>query len=458
VSKRQSGVLDPLPRSLTLPDLVWIVVGTVIGSGIFIVPAVTLRQNDGYVGPTLVGWTLAGVFSCLGALTYAELAAIKPEAGGLYVYIRDAFGRLPAFLYGWTLLVVIGTGSIAALAVAFGIYLRELFTLPPWMTKVAAVLAIGLICALNVRGVRQTAAVHATVTALKLGAILAMCAALLALGREGPAVMARMWPDAALGRLLPTIGMSMLGGLWAYEGWHYCSFSAGEALDPQRNLPRALGIGMAILVMVYTLANLGYVVTLGPARAAGAERVAAAATSVVAGPIGADLVTIVILLSILSAANGTMLTTPRVYFAMARDGLFFSWLGTLHPQYATPAPAILVAAMWASVLAVSGTFEQLLNYVVFSAWIFYGLGAAAVFVFRRRLPGPRAFSVPGYPVTPILFLAAAGLLVANTAVTRPIIAAGGAAAVAVGLPAYLLLSGRRSQLDAGGSQGVVPRA
>jgi APA family basic amino acid/polyamine antiporter len=457
VSEGQSQGRDALPRTLTLFDLVWIVVGTVIGSGIFIVPAVTLRQNGGYVGPSLVAWTIAGALSCLGALTYAELATLKPEAGGLYVYIRDAFGRLPAFLYGWTLLVVIGTGSIATLAVAFGIYLRELLPLPIWMGKATAVLVIALICALNVRGVRQTATAHATITALKVGAILVMCVALLALGKEGPAVVARMWPEGAVGPLLPTIGLSVVGGLWAYEGWHYCSFSAGEALHPQRDLPRALTLGLAILVIVYTLANLGYVLALGPQRATGAERVAAAATSVIAGPVGGKLVTIVILLSILSATNGTMLTAPRAYFAMARDGLLFSWLGSLHREYATPAPAIVLAALWSSILALSGTFEQLLTSVVFSAWIFYGLGAAAVFVFRRRMPGPRTFSVPGYPVTPALFIAAAGLLVANTTLTRPAIAAWGAAVVALGLPAYLLW-GRRSLGDVSGEPREVPRA
>jgi APA family basic amino acid/polyamine antiporter len=430
---------DALPRTLGLRDLILIVVGTVIGSGIFIVPGAVLRHTGGSLGMALTVWLIAGILSLLGALTYGELGAANPRAGGIYVYVRDAFGPLPAFLYGWTLFFVISSGSAATLAVAFTSYLRQLVPLGPLLAKVVAVLMIAAVAAINVRGTRQGASVQNWTTAFKLGAILLMSLVLLAAGDELAGGPAGMWPDAVGLPLLSGVGLAMIGVLWAYEGWQYVTFSAGEALDPQRTFPRAIAIGTAGLIGVYLLANVAYVAALGPEGAARSDSVAADAVGALLGPVAAKLIAAAILVSMFSAANGLMLTAPRVYYAMARDGVFFQKLAEVHPRFGTPAFAILAGSAWAMVLAATGTFEQLLTYVVFVGWIFLALGAASVFVYRRRAPGAhRPFRVPAYPLTPILFIAAAAVIVLNTLFAQPGRALLGLGIVLLGTPAFYL--------------------
>lgn len=431
-----------LDRTLGFRDLLLIVVGTVIGSGIFIVPATVLRQTGGALGPALLVWLVAGVLSLLGALTYGELGAAKPEAGGLYAYIRDAFGPLPAFLYGWTTFFVIGAGSVATLAVAFTSYLQQFVALSPAAARVIAVLLIALIAAVNVRGTRQSASVQNWSTGLKAAAIVVMGVALLA---RGPALAAGVpvWPDAVTPALLSGVGLAMIGVLWAYEGWQYVTFSAGEARDPQRTFPRAIVAGTGVLIGVYMLANVAYVAAIGVEGVQGSDRVAATAVAALFGPAAGKLIAAVILVSMFSAANGLTLTAPRMYFAMARDGVFFRKLAEVHPRYGTPAFAIVAGSVWAALLAASGTFEQLLTYVVFSGWIFYGLGAVSIFAFRRREPhAVRPFRVPGYPVTPALFVAASAAIVLNALITQPGRALVGLAVVLAGVPAYRLWRAR----------------
>jgi APA family basic amino acid/polyamine antiporter len=235
----------------------------------------------------------------------------------------------------------------------------------------------------------------------------------------------------------------MIGVLWAYEGWQYVTFSAGETINAQRNFPRALVIGSTALIGIYLLANLAYIAALGPTNAAQTDSVAATAVTAVVGPGAAKLVALAILISIFSAANGVALTAPRVYYAMARDGLFFHRLAEVHPRFHTPAFAVLAGSVWATALAVTGTFEQLFTYVVFSGWIFYALGAASIFSYRRRSPKTTsAYGVPGYPWTPLLFILAAATLVINTIATQPIRAAVGLGIVLLGAPAYLIWRSR----------------
>jgi APA family basic amino acid/polyamine antiporter len=235
----------------------------------------------------------------------------------------------------------------------------------------------------------------------------------------------------------------MIGVLWAYEGWQFVSYSAGETKHPQRNFPLGLLAGTAGLIAIYLVANTGYLAALGPAGVAGSDRLAAAAVATVVGPTAAKLVAVMILISIFSAANSILLTAPRVHYAMAADGLFFRKLAEINPRFRTPAFAVIAIAVWSSVLALSGTFEQLLTYVVFIGWIFYALAAGSVFVYRRRLPdAPRPFRVPFYPVTPLLFIAAAAALVLNTIVAQPVLAAIGLCIVFLGAPAYFIWRGR----------------
>jgi APA family basic amino acid/polyamine antiporter len=433
-----------LQRVLGLRDLVVLVVGTVIGSGIFLVPVAILRLVNNSVALALAVWLAGGVLSLLGALTYGELSALKPNAGGLYVHIRDCFGPFLAFLFGWTLFLVISSGSVATLAVAFSNYLREFVPLNAWMAKAVSVLAIAVIAIVNVRGTRQSANFQNVATLTKVVAILAMSAVLLFFGRHNTLAAGNSSSLASGSSVLSGFGLAMISALWAYEGWQYATFSAGETVNAQRNYPRAFLAGTAVLIFVYVLANLGYFTALGASGVAASNRVAATALATVFNSAVARVVTIAILISIFSAANSVVLTSPRVYYAMARDGLFFRRLAEVHPRFGTPAFAVVTAAAWAAVLAVSGTFEQLLTYVIFIGWIFYGLAAACVFIYRRRTTAAQySYRVPGYPFTPLVFIAGAALLVLNTIIKEPKNAAVGIGIVLAGAPMYAIWSRRK---------------
>ena len=428
-----------LERILSQRDLVLLVVGAVIGSGIFLVPGGVLTETNGRVGVALLVWLVAGLLSLLGALTYGELSAAHAEAGGIYVYIRDAFGRLPAFLYGWTLLFMISGGAIATLAVAFSSYVGQFFPVAGLTAKLISVAMIGVIMVINVRGTRQSADVQNVTTAIKVGAIILMGAVLLIAGAGFKGTAGTFWPERWDGSVFSGILTAMIAVLWAYEGWQYATFSAGEVKDPQRTFPRGLVIGTLALIVIYCFANVAYIAALGPERVAASNTVAADAVGALMGPWAARLIAGAILISMFSAANSILLTTPRVYYAMARDGIFFRSLGEVHPRFKTPAIAVVVQAVWAMGLAATGTFNQLLLYVVFTGWIFYALGAASIFVYRHKQPNAvRPFRVPGYPFTPALFVIASAIIVINTLVDVPGRALVGLAFVVAGAPVYFL--------------------
>jgi basic amino acid/polyamine antiporter, APA family len=431
-------VAEQLRRTLSQRDLVFIVVGTVIGSGIFLTPGSVVRAA-GSGGMALVAWTVGGVLSLLGALTFAELGASRPQSGGLYVYLRDAFGRAPAFLFGWTMFLVIGSGSLATLAAAFPRYVSAFVPLTDFAARGISLLMIAVVAALNIRGTRQSANVQGAATVLKAGVLLLLAAVLVALGTwpagtdAGP-----WWPEAMSVSVLAGTATGMIGVLWAYEGWQYVTFSAGETVDPQRTFGRAIVTGTLLLIAIYVLANLGYFAALGVSGVASSSRVASDAAGAVLGPWAGRTLAAVILVSIFSAANGLTLTLPRLFFSMARDGLFFRRLAEVHPGFGTPAWAIVGTAVWSSVLVLSGTFEQLLTYVVFMSWLWFALAALAIFAYRRREPDlPRPFRTPGYPLTPVLFVAAALGIVANTVVAQPVQSLVGLGITALGIPAYL---------------------
>ena len=423
-----------LKRSLRIGDLFLLIVGTVIGSGIFLVPGAVLRQVNGDAKLAIGVWIAGGVLSLMGALTYGELAAAEPNAGGLYFYIRQAFGPMSAFIYGWTLFLLIGTGSVATLSVAFSGYFAQFVDLSPLAVKSIAVALIAVVAAVNVRGTRQGADLQNWTTATKCLAIVVMGGALLFAGHT-PGVVSSM--PMVTGSLAARFGTAMIAVLWAYEGWQYCSFSAGEAINPQRTFPRAFLWGALALIAIYLVANAGYLAALGPSRAASTDTIAMTAVTGAFGSNVAKFVGLAILISIFSAANGLTLTTPRAYFAMANDGLFFKKLAEISPRYGTPVFAIVASSVWASFLAFTGTFEQLFTYVVFTGWIFYGLAAAAVFVYRRKHPDlARPYRVPGYPWTPAIFVIAAFALVVNTIVMQPSRGLAAVALVLLGIPAY----------------------
>jgi basic amino acid/polyamine antiporter, APA family len=424
-----------LRRILGLWDLVLMIVGTVIGSGIFLVPGAVLRAVGNSVPMALAVWLAGGALSLLGALTYGELSAMKPQAGGLYVFIRDCYGPFPAFLFGWTMFFVISSGSIATLAVAFGNYLGEFVQLSALAIKNVAILMILVITVVNVLGTRQSANLLNVTTTIKVGAILAVGTVLLIRGTYSALGGATSENHGAPG--IVGFGLAMISVLWAYEGWQYVTYTAGETVNPQRIFPLAFLIGTGALIAIYLFANLGYVAALGASGVSESTRVAASALGAVVSQGAGKLVAVAILISMFSAANAIILNAPRVYYAMAKDGLFFDSMSRIHPRFGTPALAVCAAGMWSAILAASGTYEQLLTYVVFIGWIFYALAAAALFVYRKRWPDlARPYRVPCYPLTPIAFIVAALALVGNTIVTQPLRAAIGLGIVWLGAPAY----------------------
>jgi APA family basic amino acid/polyamine antiporter len=440
--------MTKLARVLGLRDLTLLTIGGVIGSGIFLVPGEVLKQAGGQVGPAMLVWLVGGLLSLLGALTYGELSAVNPKAGGIYVHLRDCFGPLPAFLFGWTLFFAMNGGTVATLAVAFSTMLSQIVPLSAAMTKVVAVAMIAVLTLVNIKGTRESADLQDWTTMIKVVAILLMAVALFAFGHGFSTSSAAIWPSAFSGSLASGFGLAMIGVLWAYEGWQYVTFSAGEVINPQRNYPRAMFAGTAVLIGIYLIANLAYLAALGVEGVASSTSVAAESLTAVVNPTAAKLIALTILISVFSAANANVLTCPRVYYAMANDGLFFRKLGEVHPRFGTPAFAIVAGSLWSAVLALAGTFTELLTYVVFCGWIFYGLTAATIFVYRKRIPAAeRPYNVPGYPWTPFLFIVAAFLLVANTLFNnlrdQPGKTALALGSIALGLPAYFIWRSRR---------------
>jgi APA family basic amino acid/polyamine antiporter len=428
--------MNQLKRTLSLRDLIFIVVGTTIGSGIFLTPGNVLR-NAGSGGVALTVWVVGGVLSLLGALTFAELGAAKPDAGGLYVYLRDAFGTGLAFLFGWTMLLVIGSGSLATLAAAFPRYVEVFVELPVWGERAVSVLMIVAVAAINIRGARQSADVQGLATILKVAVLLGLAIVLVTFGgadRTG----GTWWPETFSVSTITAGVTAMIGVLWAYEGWQYVTFSAGETVDPQRIFGRGIVLGTIMLIGIYVFANVGYIAALGIDGVASSQRVASDAASAVIGPWAAWVLAVVILISVASASNGLVLTLPRLFYAMAKDRLFFAKLAEVHPTFSTPAAAIVVTAIWASVLVLSGSFEQLLTYVVFMSWVWFALAALSIFWYRKRQPElERPFRTPGYPITPVLFIAAALVIVVNTVMAQPKQSLIGLGITLLGTPAYL---------------------
>jgi APA family basic amino acid/polyamine antiporter len=423
------------------------VVGGIIGSGIFLNPAI-VAQRLGTPALTLTVWVLGGVVALIGALIYAELGARRPVAGGGYVYLRDAYGRLPAFLYAWTLLLVIATGAIAAVAVTFASYTAALLGWGPGTRVPLAIGAIVALSGINYIGVKPGAVTQNVLTLLKLGAL----GFLIVAGLSAPASLAaEVLPLPGTRNIGLAIGAALVPVLFAFGGWQQTNFIAEELIEPERNLPRALLAGVAIVVAVYLLANLAYVKTLGISGLAHSSAPAADAMTSLFGAPGRTLIAAGIAISTFGFLNLVILVSPRVYRAMASDGLFFPSLARLHPRYRTPTAAILFQGGWAILLTVTGKYGDLLDYVVFGDWIFFGSTAATLFLFRSRErqgveSGKIRFRMAGYPLAPILFILAALYVVAGSIASNPVNAIKGTALIALGIPVYLFWDKRRSTL------------
>src|SRR6202050_205766 len=426
-----------LLRELSLRDATAIVAGTVIGSGIFLVPSSVANQLPSFAAVLLV-WVIGGLLSLFGALALGELGAAFPGAGGLYVYLRHAYGKPIGFLYGWGLLTLIHSGSIATLAVAFRIYLAQIFPLTSVQQKSAGIICILALTAVNCFGVRSGKGVQNLLTLAKFGGLALMVGILFLRGHAG-LLAASFFPSTPLALQPVHFGIALVAVLWAYEGWHVVSFTASEFKHAQRDLPRGLFYGTLLVAITYLLTNVAYYSVLTPRQIQNTDRVAATAGSSVLGTTAALFVSVLILISIIGATNGMMLTGPRVYYAMAKEGLFFRSFGTLTPRSRAPLFAILIQGAWAACLTLLGTFQELFTYVIFTAWIFYGLAVAAVIVMRIRGPDlPRPVLAPGYPWLPVFFVLAALGITLSAVISSPLHALYGIGLILSGLPIYVL--------------------
>ncbi len=436
-----------------------IVVGTVIGSGIFLVPRAMISQV-GSVQMVFLVWVVGGLLSLFGALSYAELGAAMPEAGGEFVYLREAYGPIWGFLYGWTQMWVAKSGSIASMATGFSYYLANfrpelngvvgVIPLPlgpggaPLEIRYGQLLAALLILFLagvNYYGVRLGGGVQVAVTVAKIGLLAAIIAIGLGSSRGSAANLASSTP--AVGGFMGFFA-AMVAALWAYDGWNNLSMAAGDVANPRRNVPLALIAGTIAAMGVYLTVNLAYFYILPAGAVASSERVAAAMMQVIVGAPGAAAVSIAALVSIFAALNGSILSGARVPYAMARDGLFFRAAGRTHSSRGTPGASILMLSGWAALLVFSGRYEQLFTYVIFASWIVYGMTAAGVLLLRRKRPDlPRPYSVIGYPFLPLLFVAGALLVVFSTLVNSPRESLLGLVLILSGVPFYFYWKSRK---------------
>ena len=432
---------EALPRVIGLRSAVLLVVGSVIGSGIFlttggmanVIPSASLL---------LAAWIVGGLLAITGGLTYAEMGAMFPRSGGVYVFLKEAYGPLPAFLYGWAGLFVVLSGGIAAVAVGFATYLAYFFPVLTPLTiagiraaNIVAAMVIIIIGAINYVGVRSANTVNVLTTSAKVGALIALPVMALIAARVHPSYVPVVPPGLA--RPGAAFGVAMIAVLWTYEAWYFVTYAAGEIKDPQRNVPRALVGGILILMAIYVLVNVAYLHALTLDEIKGTNRIAERAATTMVGPWGATFIAATVLVSTFGNNVAAMLASSRVLFAMASDGVFLPAARRVHPRYRTPHVAIAALTIWSAMLALSGTYDQLFTYVMFASILFNVAAGLALFRLRKTMPDrPRPYRTWGYPVVPLLFVMGSAAFVLNTLLERPAQSLAGLGLLALGLPAY----------------------
>ncbi len=441
----------PLERALSTSDAILVTIGATLGTGIFLTTSEIAKAVPDPRG-ILILWAGGGLLALAGALTYAELGAMYPRAGGQYHYVKEAYGPLFGFLYGWGSFFVMMTGGIAVLAVGFGEYLgaflpffssaHRLWTVPlgafAWSAtgaQLAGAIAIAGLTAINYAGVRAGTRFQNAITAAKVGS-------LVLLGVVGMFLPARAAAFPHGGSLFSTgfaaAGVGMIAVLWTYDGWYGATFLAGEMKRPERSLPIGLIVGTAAVTTIYILVNLVYLRALPVSELARTPRVAEASALALFGPGGGRLITTLVLISIFGCLATTVLYCARIYLPMSRDGLFFAALGRVHPTHRTPGASLVAQGVWGIALTFSGTYEQLYTYVIFAIFLFHAVTGVAVIVLRRRRPDqPRPFRTPGYPWIPLVFVAVCLVFVVNTLREKPVESVIGLGILAAGLPAYM---------------------
>ena len=414
------------------------VAGTIIGASIFVQPSEITRQMPSVTGIVLA-WLGAGMLTLLGALVCAELASAIPETGGVYVFLTRAFSPAVGFLWGWAMFWSMHSGIIAAIATVFARYLATFVALDAAGLRVVAVAVVLVLSAVNYVGVRHGGLVQNVFTAAKLAGILVIVAAGLFWSGMPPAATTTIEASVTLDGFV----LAMAAGLFAYGGWHMVTYTAGETKEAARTIPRALVIGILIVTACYCGLNAVYLKVLPLDAVRTSTRVAADAADVLFGG-GARLMAVLVLVSTFGALNGIILVGPRVYYSMAQDGTLFKWMGAVHPRYGTPHRALVVQAIWASVLAATNTYGALFSRVIYTEWIFFAAMAAGLIVLRRRADYRPLAPIWGYPVVPIVFIAASVVIVVTQILAVPRDSAIGLGMVLLGLPVYLVWSRRRS--------------
>jgi APA family basic amino acid/polyamine antiporter len=452
-----TDVESGLVKGLGAIDATTLVVGSMIGSGIFIVSADMARQLNS-PGLLLLTWIVTAAMTFVAAISYGELAAMMPHAGGQYVYLRESFGPLAGFLYGWTLFLVIQTGTAAAVAVAFAKFLGVFV---PWVSaknylfgsgrlglstqQLIAIVVIAILTAINARGIRTGAIVQNVFTVAKTAALLGLIALGFLVGRNPEAVAANFtgfWRNASWDfHTIRLVGVAMVGSLFSADAWNNVTFTGAEVRNPRRNLPLALGLGVAIVSALYIFTNLVYLNVLPLAAIQGApeDRVATATAAVMFGPVAVQLMAAAIMISTFGCANGLILAGARVYWAMALDGLFFRKVATLHPRTHAPVFSLVIQGVWTMLLTLSGSYNDLLDYVIFAVLLFYILTIAGIFRLRRTRPDvERPYRALGYPVLPAAYIAAAGLIEILLLLYKPNYTWPGLIIVLLGVPVYFI--------------------
>ena len=458
-----------LARKLGLFDSTMVMVGIVIGSGIFLTSGIMAKSIPSS-GLILLAWFVGGLLTLAGALTYAELGAAMPEAGGQYVYLREAYGPMAGFLFGWILFLVYMTGGIAGLALAFAEYTGYFFpslgidhiilnlNVPLFQSsfhyslsagQLVGVAVIVVLSIFNFVGIGLGKFIQNFFTVIKIGILAAIIILGFAIGKGTPPDLSMNPMGMDFGSILIGFGISLVAVAWAFDGWNNVNFVAGEIKNPKRNLPLALILGTLGITFLYVLVNYVYLYALPINETIGVVRIAEKATGALFGASTGALISGLVIISVFGALNGSILVGPRVYYAMAKDGLFFRRVAHVHPRFRTPGFSILIQAIWASLLTLMGTFEQMFTFAMFIGILFWIVATASVFTLRKKRPDlPRPYKTWGYPVVPAIFIIASTGILLNTLIEKPVEALAGLLLTALGIPAYYYWKSRLKSKEA----------
>ena len=443
---------EGLVRAIGLGSAIMLVVGNVIGSGIFLTTG-GMAEHIPSASLLLLAWMMGGVLAIAGGLTYAEMGAMFPRSGGVYVFLKEAYGPLPSFLYGWAAMLVVISGGIAAVAVGFAEYLsyfipalspsRIVLSVPmPWgdfsisAGQLVAAASLAVLGAVNYVGVRSGNMVNVVLTVAKVAGLAALPIMALVAGSVQPSYIPVIPPDAS--RPLASFGVAMIAVLWTYEAWYFMTYAAGEIKDPQRNVPRALVIGVLALMAIYVIVNIAYLYALRIDEMKGVTRIAEKAASALMGPSGATFIALTVVVSTFGCNAAGLLAGSRILFAMASDGVFLPAAGRVHPRYRTPHVAITVVTLWSMFLTLSGSYEQLFTYVMFSSILFSVFAGLALFRLRRtHAHVHRPYHAWGYPLVPLIFVLGSTAFVLNTLIEKPVESLAGLGLLVIGIPVYM---------------------